>query len=167
MLFIVSLLDVFVLLKEQSILPKSYLYMKKLFFVGLWMAILFPLCDCFGKGSHKRVFISDMTCEYLTNPLSVHTSTPRLAWQIVTADSSRRDVEQVAYQIQVASTPEKLLAGKADLWDSGKVKSGQTNQIPYAGNAPAEWGRAWWRVRVWTDLAGASAWSEPAFGERV
>ena len=46
---------------------------------------------------------------------------PHLSWQ---SDNTERNWRQAAYEILVASSDESLRAGKADIWDSGKVDSG-------------------------------------------
>lgn len=109
-----------------------------------------------GKGG-LRVY--DLTCEYLSNPLCVETDTPRLAWKI---SSGRHGVMQTAYEIEVASSAEKLRAGEADVWHSGKVKSPLSAQVaahcPQGGDGEARY----WRVRVWDNCGRVSAWSRTA-----
>src|SRR3954464_14720280 len=60
----------------------------------------------------------------LTNPIGVGEAAPELSWRV----SSGR---QSAYQVRVASSAGQL--ENPDLWDSGKVVSGATNNIVYAG----------------------------------
>jgi alpha-L-rhamnosidase len=45
----------------------------------------------------------------LENPLGIDVVQPRLSWEIVT---TTRETKQEAYQIIVASTPEKLAANE-------------------------------------------------------
>ncbi len=66
----------------------------------------------------------------MTNPQGIGVQYPRLSWQI---SSSLRGVGQTAYQIIVASTAQQLAANTGDIWDSGKVPSGQTQLIAYNG----------------------------------
>ena len=65
-----------------------------------------------------------LRCEYLGQPLGIDEPQPRLSW---TLESSRRNVRQSAYQIQVMNTD------KALRWDSGRVESDAMAQIVYAG----------------------------------
>ena len=95
----------------------------------------------------------DLTCEYRTDPIGIETPEPRLAWQ--SPDG------QVAWRVRVASSPEGLADGVADLWDSGKVDGPCSHGIAYGGRMPAPSQRVWWQVKVWTD-AGESEWSAPA-----
>jgi alpha-L-rhamnosidase len=101
-----------------------------------------------------------LVCNYLVNPLGVHDTNPRLAWQLA-VDGDRRGVRQLAYEIKVSSQP----GGPADLWDSGRIASDATTQIPYAGKPLPSRARAYWQVTSWdergqesTSPAGAAFW---------
>ncbi len=99
--------------------------------------------------SHLRV-------EYLENPVAIDVSAPRLAWIL---NHSDRDQKQTAYQVQVASLPD---LAKADAWDSGKVISGASNQVEYAGQPLISDHAYFWRVRYWHANGKESQWSRPA-----
>jgi len=100
-----------------------------------------------------------LRCEYQENPIAIATSVPRLSWYVTAA---RRGARQTAYQIQVASSPERLDAGQPDVWDSGKVVSDQSVHVSYAG-FPLRSARAYyWRVRTWDADDVASPFSGPA-----
>jgi len=134
--------------------------------------------------------VTNLSCEYLVNPLGVDVPKPRLSWKI---SSERRGELQTAYRILVASTAEKLARDQGDLWDSGKVVSDQSIQVEYAGpsasNLPSTFDKApstklrtgqngtgqvragqpmksrlrcHWKVRIWDQAGKASAWSQPA-----
>ncbi len=103
-----------------------------------------------------------LRCEYLTSPLAVSTTSPRLSWVLQAADPAQRGLRQTAYQILVASTAEGLAADRPDLWDSGKVTSDRTNQIGYEGKPLRSGQPAWWQVRSWDENNDVSDWSEPA-----
>ncbi len=94
-----------------------------------------------------------LRCEYTVNPLGIDQSAPRLAWQ---SDSTERNWKQAAYQILVASAPEQLTSGNADIWDSGRIASDESVDIAYAGPALESRRRYYWKVRVW-DSAGQMA----------
>jgi len=91
--------------------------------------------------------VVSMRTEYFDYPLSIDSAHPRLSWQLL---SSKRDVRQVAYQIQVARDDEDLKTGQRLIWDSAKVASDRSIQIPYDGSALESRARCAWRVRVWT-----------------
>ncbi len=108
-----------------------------------------------------RVQVEQLRCEYLENPLGIDASQPRLSWELTSAQRAQR---QAAWQILVATSRERLAPGVADLWDSGRVASGETAQIRYAGKALVSRQRCYWRVRVW-DQDDRLAESAPAFWE--
>ena len=100
--------------------------------------------------------------EYIKNPVGIDQAPPRLDWEL---KSTQRGCLQTAYQIQAASTAEKLAAGDCDLWDSGKVVSDNSIQVAYAGKPLASGARAYWRVRAWDNQKQVSDYSAPAFFE--
>ena len=93
-----------------------------------------------------------LRCEYAVNPSGVEAAAPHLAW---TLESDTRDQRQTAYQVQVTG-------GLGTLWDSGKVISGQTQQIVYAGKPLTAAQQVSWQVRVWDKTDTVSPWSHPA-----
>jgi len=101
-------------------------------------------------------------CEHRENPLGVDVPEPRLNWIL---ESSQRGDRQTAYQILAASSRELLKKDNGDLWDSGKVNSDDTIQIPFAGKTLKSSQRVFWKVRVWDDNDKVSAWSSPAWFE--
>lgn len=105
------------------------------------------------------VTVSHLRCEYLVDPLGIDESKPRLSWVIETL---RRGARQAAWRVRVASSAQALAAGKADLWDSGRVEDDRTLQIVYAGVPLTSRMRCYWQVQVW-DEKGDCAVSEPAF----
>ena len=102
--------------------------------------------------------VSDMKTDYRQNPLGLETRHLRFFWRVSTG-------EQTAWQVQATSSPQRLAAGQADLWDSGKRAGAATAQIAYEGKPLSSRQRVWWRVRAWGKDGNASPWSEPAFFE--
>ena len=108
---------------------------------------------------HAALEVSALRCEYLTNPTGLDEPQPRLSWVV---DAPERGEVQSAWQAQVASSAEKLAAGQADLWDSGKVPGNATNQIAYAGAPLGSRAACFWQVRCWNKDDQPSPWSRPA-----
>ena len=79
----------------------------------------------------------DLRCEYQSGPLAIESPRPRLSWELRAVDPARRDLRQTAYRILVASSERLLALGRGDQWDTGRVSSGETIQIPYGGKSPA------------------------------
>ena len=109
-----------------------------------------------------QVTVSDLRCEYKINPVGIETTQPRLSWQI---KSPKSDILQTAYHIRVAETEAALKSGKNLIWESGKVSSGESVHIKYAGPALKSAQRVYWQVKVWDNQGKASAWSTSAFWE--
>ncbi|MDR0994946.1 MAG: family 78 glycoside hydrolase catalytic domain, partial [Tannerella sp.] len=130
--------------------------MKKLFSFCCVSLFLWVLAACSEARFAGKV--DELRCEDLENPLGLDCSVPRLSWQIT---SRQAQVMQTAYCILVASSLEKLEAGKGDCWDSGKVNSDSSLWIPYGGKTLQSRSGYYWKVRVWTNK-GMSDWSEPA-----
>lgn len=99
-----------------------------------------------------------LRCEYRTNPLGITETSPRLEW---TLSGTKRGDHQTAYHILCASTPELLEADTGDLWDTGKIVSGNSTQIVYAGQSLTSRQRVFWKVRVWDRDDTASTFSTP------
>ncbi len=113
-----------------------------------------------------KLIPAELRCEYVREPLGVDVSNPRLFWKLESALqrdlSQTRAQRQSAYHILVASALEVLAQDKGDLWDSGKVESDTTIQIPYSGRPLKSSQQVFWKVRVWDNDSNASAWSRPA-----
>ena len=106
----------------------------------------------------KDLQVTDLVCEYHTNPIGIDVAKPRLSWKIV---SPEENVMQTAYEIRVTDQTPK---GKL-VWTSGKVSGDQSVNVEYGGPALKSMQRVYWQVRVWDNKGKASAWSEPAFWE--
>lgn len=98
--------------------------------------------------------------EYARNPLGLDARPPRLSWIVTSEERAQR---QSAYQILVASHPDTLAAGRGDVWDTGRVASGETVHIAYDGPPLQSGARYHWMVRAWDRSGEPSAWSAPAF----
>jgi len=103
-----------------------------------------------------------LRCEYLENPLGIDTAAPHLSWQ---SDNAERNWRQSAYEVVVASDDANLRAGKADIWDSGKVDSAESVGIAYGGPALESRRRYYWKVRVWDANGQVSESMEAAWWE--
>ena len=103
-----------------------------------------------------------LRCNSVENPLGIDSPTPQFSWQ---SNNTERNWLQSAYQILVASSPEKGAAGAGDVWDSGKVKSAESVGIAYAGPKLVARTRYYWTVRVWDEKGAAAESKESAWWE--
>ena len=113
-----------------------------------------PLCFVFTAAATPV----QLRTEHQINPLGIDAATPHFAWQ---SDATTPNWMQSAYQILVASSERNLSAGRADIWDSGRIASSDSINIPYAGPALKSQTRYVWLVRVW-DNKGFRVTSAPA-----
>ena len=122
--------------------------------------ILIALCCLFIQAAQSDTLsITDLRTEQLTNPLGLDTPQPRFSWRL---QSGQRNVMQTTYRLFVASSPELLSKNRADVWDSGEVRSDASIWISYQGPSLQPNKRYYWKVQITTGT-GESAWSEPAF----
>ncbi|OAM89670.1 glycoside hydrolase family 78 protein [Termitidicoccus mucosus] len=100
-----------------------------------------------------------LRCDWGRDPSGIDSGTLRLAWSL---ESTTRGARQTAWQVRVSSTRERLAAGEADAWDSGRVDGDAQLQVPYGGRALRTGERVFWQVRVWDETGAVSPWSETA-----
>lgn len=98
--------------------------------------------------------------EYLANPLGIDTPEPRVSWHFV---QEGRDCRQTAYEIQVSESLSEL--GTANGWESGRVASSESVNVPLTGLRLTSGTRYFWRVKVWDGNGVAGRWSEPVWFE--
>jgi len=106
--------------------------------------------------------VAYLRCEYKVNPIGIDVEQPRFSWHIV---SSGRAFVQTAYQIQVDRGAQRLQHHESFMWETGKVESDSSIQIPYEGWPLNSGQRFFWRVRVWDENDEPSEWSEVAYFE--
>ena len=102
---------------------------------------------------------SELLCEYAENPIGLDEVAPRFTWILT---SSRRGALQTAYQILVARSREALKSDVGDIWDSTKVASNRSVNIPYEGTELHSGERYFWKVRVWDRNGEKCSFSDPA-----
>jgi len=64
----------------------------------------------------------------LDKPLGIDDPAPRFSWQL---HDAAQGAKQTAYRVMVSTRSD--LPGTPDVWDSGKVESGQSLNVKYAG----------------------------------
>ena len=111
-----------------------------------------------GGNGMKPLSASQLRCEYLTDPVGIDETRPRLSWLVTGEGRARR---QSAYRIIVASTRDRAERGTGDLWDTGKAE-GDVTQVAYAGQPLSSRRQCFWRVRCWDEAGRESRWSAVA-----
>ncbi|WP_327348031.1 family 78 glycoside hydrolase catalytic domain [Streptomyces europaeiscabiei] len=103
-----------------------------------------------------------LTVEHRTDPLGVDADRPRFGWR---TRSATRGWRQGAYQILVASSPDRLTATRADVWNSGRVRSSDSVAVRYAGKSLRASTRCHWTVSVWDAEGRLAGTASPAVFE--
>jgi len=115
-------------------------------FAGIAVCIGFGVAVCAVAARGQVLSPAALRVDELVTPLGIDDAQPRFSWQL---RDNRQGARQTAYRLLVASRPELLTAGKADVWDSGRTVSGQSVAVRYAGPAIAPSTRYFWKVLVW------------------
>ncbi len=97
----------------------------------------------------------------ITHDLVINTPRPQFSWKIRVLDNVlHRNVQQIAYQMQLQSTKESQHE-KLFQWDSKRVISSQSTHVSYTGHEDLLSSTYYrFRVRVWTrNSEEASEWT--------
>ncbi|QGY45274.1 Bacterial alpha-L-rhamnosidase [Maribellus comscasis] len=118
------------------------------------IAFIFVCFSTFGQDSYEP---TGLLTELLRAPeIAVITdSEPEFGWIF-----PQQGVSQTACQILVASSPGLLQEDKADLWDSGKMQSANSQNISYRGKKLQPNTSYWWKVKVWGENSYESKYSQ-------
>jgi len=103
---------------------------------------------------------SGLLCNLMTRPETCVITDPRPDFGWIVPSTLPGDL-QTACRILVASSPALLEEGRADLWDSGRIDSARSINVPYQGKPLAPNASFWWRVRTWNKSGKPSAYSTP------
>lgn len=143
------------LLKKKRIVPENKAksrfpgQKKQGVVVGIAVvALLFVSIAC------SAAKVTSLKVEYEESPLGIDVEQPRFSWQM---ESSKQGQSQRAYQVVVTDE-----AGK-EVWNSGKVLSDLSLNIPYDGKPLQPRTGYRWRVTVWDqedEKLSAVSWFE-------
>ncbi len=134
--------------------------MKKLLIL-LYVSVI-ALLPCSFLCASAGIMPSDLKTEWKVNPLGIDVIQPGLSWKLT---GSERGQRQTGYQIMVASREADLKVDKGDVWNSGRVISGEQINIIYKGPALKSGTRYFWKVKVWDGNNNQSEWSPVAWWE--
>jgi len=119
--------------------------------IGLLFMLVFVSKILFPSPTNLKV-------NYIVNPMGIDKSV-YFSWEI---DNIDRGAKQTAYRIIVASDAKKLKNNYADLWDSGKVNSSETLNIPYSGKKLKSESTYYWKI-ISLDQTGSSTEGKACF----
>ena len=99
--------------------------------------------------------VSQIKCNGFENPVGTR-EIPDFSWIL---KSDKREQIQTAYHIIVGSEKNLVKKNTGDIWDSGKILSGQSAWISFEGSKLLPGKQYYWSVRVWDGNDKPSAWS--------
>lgn len=99
---------------------------------------------------------TNLLAEFQEEPRGIQTTAPRFSWVL---QNPARGHRQTALRILVSSSAYLLGLNYGDLWDSGRVQSGQSTSVEYAGSPLAGSRQYFWKVMVWDESGRPSPWS--------
>lgn len=114
-----------------------------------FVSTLFLSLIVWGCSFGKDVVVTGLEAEFQKEPQALGITDPVLGWKL---ESKLPDVYQKSYRILAASSPDLLLGGKADLWDSHTVNSGESIGHNYEGVALDSRSKVYWKVIVETNV---------------
>jgi alpha-L-rhamnosidase len=106
-----------------------------------------------GQAKTAAAKLVELRVDDLNAPLGIDDPTPRFSWQL---SDSARGAMQAAYEVEVFASSALAAANKPD-WSSGRVDSGQSLNVRYAGPVLEPSHRYTLRVKVWASHGAAAA----------
>ncbi len=125
--------------------------------------------------SQTKLSVTDLTVEYMTNPIGLDVAQPRFSWKMI---SPNRNARQTAYEIMINEVEKKqypvtgkfteqeakdladlIKAGKLYSLSTGKVMSDKSVLLRYPGASLKPITRYNWKVRIWDEKGNGSDWS--------
>ncbi|WP_432834851.1 family 78 glycoside hydrolase catalytic domain [Dactylosporangium sp. CA-092794] len=122
-------------------------------------AAIAPVSSAAAPAATGEVAAGALRVDNATDPLGIDDPRPALGWRLTSSVGNER---QTAYRVLVASSADRLTPGNADVWDSGKVTSGESVSVAYGGPALRSAQPYYWAVQVWDVHDAPSAWSAAA-----
>lgn len=120
--------------------------------LGLVMTIASLPASVFAEAEISEPAIVNLKTEGMVNPLGIDEAKPAFSWQM---QSEAIGAAQKSYEIVVTDESGTVV------WDSGRVESSVSHEIPYEGEELKPVTEYSWKVTV-TDQEGNSLESEPA-----
>ncbi len=127
------------------------------------MVVAFGLCRSSVLGAESGEGLepgpTGLMIDLLTMPdrVEIANSRPPFGWIM---GSNRPQELQTAYRILVSSGPDTANKDVGDVWDSGRVESGQSVAVPFGGKGLSANAAYCWKVRTWNSTGRMSEWSK-------
>lgn len=129
--------------------------MRKIKIYLIFILLLRVYCPVLVCATNNSVSITNLKVEYTETPLGIDVDTPRFSWQMALPEK-KRGYSQKAYQITVTDERGRRV------WNSGRVNSNLSLNIPYAGAPLQPSTNYMWTVIVWNQR-GEQTWETSWF----
>lgn len=123
--------------------------------LGASASLLLTMTVCANTVTPDGLMIEFLQGEKIANVID---PAPDFGWIV---PSNEKNVMQSAYRVLVASDAQVLAENSGNLWDSGRVQSDQSINVPYGGKTLESGQSAFWKVKTWTTKGEESDWSTP------
>lgn len=121
-----------------------------------WLLLTLVIAVLISSCYNSSININETTCNHCPAPQVVNTLNPLFGWQMY---SKKNGAKQTGFQILVSTTIEKISNDEGDIWDTGKIMSDNSQNIPFSGKKLESSKRYYWKVRVWNSNDKVSDWS--------
>lgn len=111
----------------------------QLSFVNLLLIVCSPVFS-------QDIHLTNLRCGNRNSPIGVNDSSPAFSWQVI---SQKNRYLQLAYQLKVADNIQVIKKEIGNIWNSGIIKTEQSNLIEYAGKKLLPACKYYWTVQVW------------------
>jgi hypothetical protein len=118
-------------------------------------ALILSIVSC----SHKQgIKPENLLCEFRECPAGVGSS-PAFSWTPVSAE---RHQYQSAFHLLISDNQSDINKNKGNVFDSGIIRSSQSNNNRFAGPVLEPGEKYFWKVEVWDRTDRGSGWSDPS-----
>lgn len=90
----------------------------------------------------SAVQLTGLQSDHLENPIGIDNPAPRLSWKM---EDDRQGAKQRSYRVLVGKDSIQVAGGTADMWDTGKIISGDI-LVTYAGKQLEPCTKYYWKV---------------------
>ena len=134
--------------------------MKRNLFTTMCVSLVFFIACCYSAVAETQA-PDGLMVELLSGKAvyGVTDKTPEFGWVV---HSGHDNDVQASYRILVSSNWKELDNDKGDMWDSGKVVSSESLNVPYEGKGLDSNQTYYWKVKTWCKRGGESEWSDIA-----
>lgn len=140
--------------------PTRRSFLRSLVAGSVGMPTMLAYGDDKNNNKLKTLMATRLRLNWRSKPLGIDIAKPFFCWTL-TAGAAARNIRQTAYRLLVASSPEAIRQGRADIWDSGKILSAETRLRPDTALPLRSQTRYWWAVKVWDHVGNSGLFCDP------